>query len=423
MIASISKSIVRGVLDAPSSKSYTIRALICAALSNGPSYIRRPLKSDDTLATLNALRAFGINIYQNEYGWRVYGGELKAPSTEIDCRDSAATLRFMTAVSALVPGTVKLIPSEGLSKRPILPLIDAMSQLGVKVFLDNNIVVVEGGDFLGGSVSISGDISSQFISALLMAGPLSQHGINIKLTTPLLSQPYVNMTIECLKKHGVRVNSSGDMSQLSIAKQKYLATDSTVEGDWSQASYIIGLGVLSGETITSNLNAESVQGDRIAVSLIQRMGARLSVRRSSVMAQKSYFMHSICADMSHSIDLLPTMAVLASVADGNSTFLNIQSARLKESDRVEAVCTELAKMGIRTIVDENTLTVIGGIPHGAEIDSHKDHRIAMAFGILGTMVGDTVIHGAECVEKTYPGFWRDISTLGAKVECYDKQLG
>ncbi|MCL2707262.1 MAG: 3-phosphoshikimate 1-carboxyvinyltransferase [Dehalococcoidia bacterium] len=419
MKVSISKSLAHGILDAPASKSYTIRAMMCAALSPGQSYIRRALTSDDTLASTDVLQAVGINIFRNEFGWRISGGNLKRPEAELFCRNSAATLRFMAAMAALVPGTIRLVPGEGLAKRPISPLLDALMQLGVKCRLDGPIVLIEGNGFPGGDVSMPGDISSQFISALLIAGPLSHKGINIKLTTPLASKAYISMTIDCLKKFGVRVSASPAMDEFSVARQEYRPTDYTIEGDWSQASYLIALGILSGETITTNLNAESLQGDRVALSLIQRMGARFSVRRSSVMAQRS-FLHGINADMSNCIDLLPTMAVLAATADGDSHFSNIKTARLKESNRVAALCQELHKMGIRTREEENTLTVIGGRPHGAEIDSHSDHRLAMAFGILGTAVGDTIIHGAECVDKTYPDFWQALTSLGAKVESDDQ---
>ena len=419
MKVSISKSQTHGILDAPSSKSYTIRAMMCAALSPGQSYIRRALVSDDTLAAADVLQAIGVSIFKSEYGWHIGGGNFKRPNSELFCRNSAATLRFMAAIAALAPGTKLLVPGEGLSKRPVSPLLEAMTQLGVKCHLDGPIVVVESESFPGGDVALPGDISSQFISALLIAGPLSQKGVNIKLTTPLTSKPYISMTIECIRKFGVRVNAALDMNEFSVVKQEYRPTDYTIEGDWSQASYLMALGILSGETIITNLNAESLQGDRAALGLMQRMGAHFSVRRSSVMAQQS-FLHSITADMSNCIDLLPTLAVLAAVAEGASHFNNIKTARLKESNRVAALCQELHKMGIRTIEDENTLTVIGGYPHGAEIDSHSDHRLAMAFGVLGTAIGDTIICDAECVDKTYPQFWQALTTLGAKVEHDDK---
>ena len=417
MKVSVSKSQIHGILDAPSSKSYTIRALMCAALAAGQSYIRRPLSSDDTMAATDVLRKIGAEIHQSAFGWRVTGGAIRTPESELFCRESAATFRFMVALSAAVPGTVRLVPGQTLARRPILPLIDALSQLGVKCRLDGSVVVVEGGGFSGGTAVLEGDISSQFISALLLAGPMAQQGLHIELKSPPASRPYIDMTIECLRKFGIRVTTAPGMADFKIDKQDYRPTEYTVEGDWSQASYLLALGAVSGDIVVSNLNAESLQGDRVVLNLMQKMGARLSVRRSSVMVQRS-LLHGINADLTDCIDLLPTLGVLAAIADGESQFSGIKGARLKESNRVEALSQELQKMGIRVREDENVITIFGGHPRGAVIDSHSDHRMAMAFGVLGTAIGDTSITGAESVEKTYPDFWKALGSLGARV-AYD----
>ncbi|MCL2678811.1 MAG: 3-phosphoshikimate 1-carboxyvinyltransferase [Dehalococcoidia bacterium] len=422
MKISISKSIAKGLLDAPSSKSYTIRALMCAALAPGHSYIRRALFADDTLAAADVLQKTGIGILKNEHGWGIEGGLLKTPSSELFCRDSAATLRFMTAISALIPGTVRLVPGAGLAKRPVLPLLDALTQLGVNCRLEDQTILVEDSEFHGGRVEMPGDISSQFISALLIAGARSQQGVQIALTSPPVSKPYLNMTIECLKKFGIHAAASPTMEEFRVARQDFRPVEYTVEGDWSQASYLLALGTLCGEVIVSNLNAESLQGDRVILTLLTRMGARLSVRRSSVMAQRS-FLHGINADLSDCIDLLPTMAVLAACADGESRFSGVKNARLKESNRVEAVAAELRKTGIRVRDEDDVLVIFGGSPRGAVIDSHDDHRMAMAFGVLGAAAGDMTIEGAECVAKTYPDFWKSLTTLGIKVENDVKQSG
>jgi 3-phosphoshikimate 1-carboxyvinyltransferase len=414
MKITVSKSLVKGIVDAPSSKSYTIRALMCAALAPGQSYIRRALVSDDTLAAADVLQKVGISINKSDYGWRVTGGRFTAPTSELFCRDSAATFRFMTALSTLVPGTVRLVPGPGLAKRPVIPLIDALAQLGVNCRLDGSVVVVEGGKLAGGTAKIPGDISSQFISALLMAAPRSQDGIHVGLATPPVSKPYLGMTIECLKKFGIHVSASPAMDDFKISKQDYRPTEYTVEGDWSQASYLLALGALSGEVVVSNLSAESLQGDRMIVNLMQKMGAQISIRRSSVMVQKS-FLHGVNADLSDCIDLLPTMAILAATADGESKFTGIQGARLKESNRVDALKTELQKLGIRVREEEDSIIIMGGRLTGAVIDSHGDHRMAMAFGVLGTFTDGLTVTGAESVEKTFPEFWKVLGSLGVKV--------
>jgi 3-phosphoshikimate 1-carboxyvinyltransferase len=328
----------------------------------------------------------------------------------------------MVALSAAVPGTVRLVPGPTLAKRPILPLIDALAQVGVKCRLEGSVAITEGGTFPGGTAVLEGDSSSQFVSALLLAGPLAQKGIHIILKSAPASKPYLEMTIECLRKFGIRVAGAPDLTDFNVAKQDYRPIEYTVEGDWSQASYLMALGALAGDVVVSNLNAESLQGDRVILNLMQKMGARLSVRRSSVMVQRSP-LHGINADLTDCIDLLPTLSVLAATADGESHFTGIKGARVKESNRVEAVSRELQKMGIRVREDENSVTIFGGNPHGAVIDSHSDHRIAMAFGVLGTAVGETSIMGAESIEKTYPEFWKALGSLGARLEYDVEQPG
>jgi len=415
MKALISKSDIRGMVDAPSSKSYTIRALMCAALASGRSYLRRALSADDTLAAADVLQKIGSGIYKSTYGWRVVGRSFKAPSSELFCRDSAATFRFMLALASVVPGKCRLVPGAGLAKRPVQPMIDALTQLGVKCRLEGAVVTVEGGNLAGGTVHLPGDISSQFVSALLLVAPLAEQGLHIELTSPPISKPYLEMTLDCLKKFGIRVMAVPDLTEFRVASQDYRPTDYTVEGDWSQASYLLALGALSGETVVTNLNAESLQGDRIVLNLLQKMGARLSVRRSSVMVQKSR-LRGIAADLKDAIDLLPTMAILAATAEGESQFSGVAGARIKESNRLDAIKQELEKMGIRVHEEEDKITIMGGRPRGTMIHSHGDHRLAMAFGVLGTATGDMTILEAESVSKTYPDFWKVLKELGGKAE-------
>jgi 3-phosphoshikimate 1-carboxyvinyltransferase len=346
--------------------------------------------------------------------WEVNGGELKPAAGELFCRDSAATLRFMTAMAAVVPGVTRLVPGQSLAKRPILPLLAALQQLGVKCRLENTTVIVEGGRLEGGNVSLPGDISSQYVSALLLVAPMAEKGLLINLLTAPRSRPYLAMTIECLKHFGVRVNASSDYAEIKVTSQAYQPAGYVVEGDWSQASYLLALGVLAGEVLVTNLSAESLQGDRLILNWLQKMGARFTLRHGSVMVSQSW-LRAISVDLADAIDLLPTMAVLAAVADGTSEFTGIARARLKESNRVSAIKEELGKMGIRTIEEEDKLSVVGGRPRGAIIDSHGDHRLAMAFGVLGASIGYTTIGGAESVTKTYPDFWQVLKELGCQV--------
>jgi 3-phosphoshikimate 1-carboxyvinyltransferase len=414
MKVSISKSSAAGKVAAPPSKSYTIRALMCAALARGQSFIHKPLEADDTRAAREVLAGLGVNINLLKPGWQVNGGELKPAAGELFCRDSAATLRFMTAMAAVAPGITRLVPGQSLAKRPIQPLLAALQQLGVTCRLENTTVIVEGGRLEGGKVSLPGDISSQYVSALLLIAPLADKGLHINLLNAPRSRPYLAMTIECLKHFGIRVNASPDYIEIKVASQTYQPAGYVVEGDWSQASYLLALGVLAGEVLVTNLSAESLQGDRRILNLLQKMGARFTLRHGSVMVSQSW-LRAISVDLADAIDLLPTMAVLAAVADGTSEFTGIARARLKESNRVTALKEELGKMGIRTIEEEDKLSVVGGRPRGAVIDSHGDHRLAMAFGVLGASIGYTTICGADSVTKTYPDFWQVLKDLGCLV--------
>jgi len=417
MKASISKSEAGGRLAAPSSKSYTIRGLICAALTRGTSEIIDPLGSDDTEAAMEVLGKVGVSVRQSKDCWEVSGGQFQQASSDLFCRESAATFRFMTAVSTLLPGRHRLTAGPSLSLRPVEPLVEAMRQLGINCSSEGGFppVVVDGGGLRGGTTELPGDISSQFVSALLMVAPRAREEMTIRLTTPLESAPFVLMTLDTMQWFGVSVAFSEDMDEFQIVQQPYKPTRYRVEGDWSSASYPLALGALDGEVSVSNLSTESLQADRKILNVLQDMGASVIVKGNSVTVSKSK-LQAIKADMSNCIDLLPTVAVLAATADGTSELTGLARARLKESDRVAAVREGLERMGITVTVEEDCMTITGSQPKGAVIDSKDDHRIAMAFALLGTMAGETVIEGAECVSKTYPEFWGELRSLGVKVD-------
>lgn len=417
MKAFISKSEISGKTVAPSSKSYTIRGLMGAALVRGKSVIISPLGSDDTEASLNVLGKVGIGIVQKKDSWEVTGGNFHEPDTVLFCKESAATLRFMTAICSLVPGKCNLTSAPSLTQRPIKPLVDALRQLGIDcLYRDTEAcVVVKGGKLRGGVATLPGNISSQFVSALLFISPFAEDGIKVKLTTPLESRPFVLMTIECLEEFGIRVKYSKDLREFETEKQTYRPTNYRVEGDWSSASYLLSLGALSGVVEVENLNTESLQGDKVILDFLKEMGAAVTACKNSVTVRKSR-LKSIRANLSDCIDLLPTMAVLAAAADGVSEFTGIERARLKESDRVSALRKGLEGMGIKVSEEKNKLTITGSLPKGSTIDTRGDHRIAMAFSLFGSLVGGTVIDNAECVAKTYPEFWDTLKSIGGEVK-------
>jgi 3-phosphoshikimate 1-carboxyvinyltransferase len=416
MRASVFQSKISGRAAAPSSKSYTLRGLMCAALAAGQSEIERPLYADDTEAGCEVLRKIGVGITGKGSSWLVSGGNFSRPDSELFCRDSAGTLRFITAICSLVPGICRLTAGPSLSRRPIAPLVTALRQLGVNCYTEGGsaLVTVEGGRLEGGTAELPGDISSQLVSALLFIAPRAEQGMTIELTTPVESKPYIHMTLDCMKKFGIRVEHSPDYMKFTVKPQAYRPARYSAEGDWSSASYLLSLGAVSGDVYVSNLSRTSLQADREIWAILSGMGADLQVEGDYIRVKKSQ-LKAIKADLSDCIDLLPTVAALATAAQGESVLSGISRARLKESDRVAAVKEGLKQMGIPVREERDTMYITGAKPAGGVIDSQGDHRIAMAFSILGVLAGNTVIEGAECVSKTYPEFWTVLKSLGGEV--------
>ncbi len=415
MKISVCKSEAKGAVKAPSSKSYAIRGLMCAALAKGESGIINPLSSDDTDAALNVLRQVGVRIQQKENLWQITGGNFHQPDTDLFCGDSAATLRFMTALCSLIPGRCRLLTGLSLAMRPVKPLVEALNQLGMSVSCQGEVapIIVNGGKLKGGVVELPGNISSQFVSALLLAAPLAEDDVIIKLAAPVESKPYILMTLDCMERFGIGVTYSPDLTEFKVTPQLYQPTEYLVEGDWSSASYLLALGAISGEVAVEKLNSQSLQGDKVILNFLKDMGAWVDINGDLITVRKSN-LKAIQADLSDCIDLLPTMAILAAVADGVSQFDGISRARLKESNRVSSLREGLERMSIEVIEESNRLTVTGSQPKGAVIDSKGDHRIAMAFGILGSVTGEIVIEQAECVTKTFPDFWGILQSIGVR---------
>jgi 3-phosphoshikimate 1-carboxyvinyltransferase len=417
MEASIFKSEAKGQITAPSSKSYTIRSTICAALANGESTIIHPLLSDDTLAALDVIGKMGAVAEQHKDSWRISGGNLDNRNSELYCGDSAATLRFMTAVCAAIPGHWKLTAGDSLSRRPVKPLIAALNRLGIDCSAEGDYppVTLTGKAVRGGTVQMEGDISSQYISALMLMAPLTAEGLTIELSTAPESLPYILMTRDCMQKYGIAISVSPDVSILEVAKQAYTPIRFVVEGDWSSASYFLALGAMAGAIEVNNLNTESLQGDSKMLDILNDMGADITHDKDAIKVSRAE-LKAVDVDLTDCIDLLPTVAVLAATASGTSRLSGIRRGRIKESDRVAAISGGLRSMGIPVQQEENLLGITGSTPKGTIIDSMNDHRIAMAFSLLGCVAGNTVITDAECVSKTFPEYWNTVKKIGVKVE-------
>lgn len=413
----IRPTLVRGTVSAPPSKSMTHRALICSALAHGVSRIRHPLVSDDTEATASVLRKLGVDISVEDGLWLVRGGELRSPGSELFCGESGTTLRFMSAVCSIVDGECLLTGGPSLSGRPVEPLMDALRQLGVDCESSDGTppVVVRGkGGIRSGRVRIRGDISSQFISALLLVAPLGDGETEIRVTTPLESKPYVAMTIDAQRAFGVNVNSSEDMREFKVDSQNYKSTDFRVEGDWSSAAFMLASGALAGEVTVRGLNRQSRQADMEIINILRAMGAELSWSGDAVTARKTG-LQGIEWNLSDSPDLFPIVTCLGAAASGRSVLRGLGRLRFKESDRIASMVGNLVRMGATVRQSGDIVEIEGGAPIGAVVDSFGDHRIAMALAVLGLVAaGETTVLDADCVSKSYPGFWEDLVSIGAE---------
>ncbi|MEM2393217.1 MAG: 3-phosphoshikimate 1-carboxyvinyltransferase [Candidatus Bathyarchaeia archaeon] len=410
-----------GEVEAPPSKAYTHRMLIAALLSNGVSRIENYLISNDTLATLDAIEAFGAEVRRNENFIEVRGvKQLKTPEKPVNCRESGATLRFMVPVAALAHGDTIFTMGPSLAKRPLIPLLQSLEQLGVKTYyqIGGSTVKVQGGGINGGKTTLRGDISSQFISGLLFACPMARKDTEIILTTPVESKGYIQMTGEILSKHNIKVFISEDFRLLKVpCHQNYKPCNHVVPGDFSSAAYLLAAAAITSSKITvKNLDYKSKQDDKAIVEVLEQAGFKVRIKVESIEVE-GVLSKPITVDARDVPDLVPACTAIACYTNGVSKIYNAKRLRYKESDRLEAIYTELKKMGADIIMDENTLTIKGSRPmHGAIIDPHNDHRIAMACAAaaLGA-IGETKILNAECVGKSYPTFFRHLKLLGAKI--------
>jgi 3-phosphoshikimate 1-carboxyvinyltransferase len=407
-----------GSVTAPPSKSMTHRALTLAALARGRSRIRNPLTADDTEATASVLEKLGVGLDRGEE-WVVDGGEPNAPEGDLHCRESGTTLRFMAATCALVDGECRLTGGPSLSSRPVGPLLDALGQLGVGSDSRGGLppVTVRGtGTIRGGEARLPGDVSSQFVSALLAVAPLADAPVDITLTTRLESRPYVAMTMDAMRAFGVEAKASTDMGHLTAPLRPYRAATVTVEGDWSSAAYPLAAGALGGEVTVKGLKPDSSQADKAILPLLSGMGARTSTSADAVKVSSSGLV-GVEADLSDCPDLFPVVSALCAAAEGESRLTGLRRLRLKESDRVAAMAEGLTRMGAEISYDADSATIRGGLLRGAEVDPWGDHRIAMSLAVLALHAeGETKITDAGCVSKSYPGFWGDLAAVGGRLE-------
>jgi 3-phosphoshikimate 1-carboxyvinyltransferase len=406
-----------GVIAVPGSKSYTHRALVLSSLAGGESRLIHALRCEDTEHTAHGLRKFGVEIFWEGDEVRVLGtgGKYKASEDRIDVGNSGTSMRFLTALAALRKGITLLDGNERMRRRPVGELLKGLRELGVRAYSqkgnDCPPVVVESEGLKGGTARIKGEESSQFLSGLLMVAPYAQKDVNIEVTGSLVSRPYLDITLDVMFAFGVKVSSQGCSSFSIRAGQRYLPNEYRIEGDASNASYFFSAAaVCKGRMKVNNLNPTTLQGDIKFLDILERVGCRVN-RGNDWIEILGGELRGTEIDMNEMPDLVPTLAVTAAFARGKTVIQNIRHLRLKESDRIHALAMELSKMGIRVSEREDGLEIEGGKPHGTEIETYDDHRMAMSFAIAGLVVPGMRIKGERCVDKSFPGFWEALQKL------------
>ena len=426
---------IGGVVKAPPSKSYSHRAVILASLANGTSKLYDMLYSEDTLASIRVCEALGAKITKNSDCLEVVGtgGKLHNSSEEpIDLANSGTTLRLMTSVSALSDNDVTLTGDDSLQTRPMGLLMDALWPLGVETesLKDNDkapILIKPG--YVGGETNIMGNVSSQFISSFIISAPLSENGVTLYVLPEFKSKPYVNMTLDIMRKFGVKVlkgyylkhdpcdkeHQSCRIDEFKVMKQDYTACDYTVEGDYSSASYLLALiAINGGNAKIRNLFFDSKQGDKYILDILQKMGATIIRGEDYVEIVSEGNLKAIDVDLANAPDLLITVAVLAAMAEGTTNITGVAHARVKETDRIDTTCRELEKLGCRLVEHEDGMSITGGVTSG-RVDSHGDHRLAMAFSLIG-LKHDIEITNGEVFDVSFPDFIESMAELGFELE-------
>ncbi len=424
---------IQATVTIPGSKSYTIRALILAAMAEKPEgqpvRVWNPLQSDDGQAVIGCLQSLGIGIVWGEQNRQRYvdvtGNVQHIPDADYTLHAdlSAATLRFLIALSAVIPGRQTLLGHAGLNRRPVKDLVDALRDLGVAIdYLEQEgypPVRVTSAALRSQRLRVSGSTSSQYISALMMIAPLIQSEgkpIVIELPEAPVSQPYLDMTLDIMRAFGVTATHQAYQRFEIPADQRYQAASYTVEPDASSAAYFAAIATLTRSTIRlKNLNPQSVQADMRFLKILQQMGTTVHPEESDLIVT-GHGVKALQVDMRDCPDQAQALAVLAAFADGVTRIEGLQSLRVKETDRIAAVETELRKMGIVVEAEQDALVIHGGQPQAAQIATYGDHRMAMAFAVAGSVLPNLRIENPAVVNKTYPEFWQALQALGVQVQ-------
>ena len=399
----------------PGSKSITARALFLGACAPGLSYLRRPLRSDDTEAFADGLAALGYTVQHSGDDWVVMGSLTGPPATSADvyCRDAGTAARFLPALAAAGQGTFRFDASPQMRRRPVGPMVDALRALGVTITheeADGHLpLTVQTRGMTGAQVTLDASVSSQFLTALLMAAPLTRDGLTISVTG-MVSAPYVDMTVRMMKQFGAKVTRGG--GDFTVYPGGYAARSFEIEPDASAASYFFAAAAVTGKTVfLPGLYTDSLQGDLKFALVLKRMGARVSFEPDGVMVTGTGALRGTEVNMRDISDTMPTLAAIAPFADSPVRIVDVANTRVKESDRLEACAVNLRRLGVQVATGPDWIEIWPGTPKGAEIECHGDHRIAMSFSVTGLRTPGLSLDDPGCVRKTFPEFHTVLAEL------------
>ena len=419
MKCKIEKSKISGEVNCPANKSYTHRAIFLSALSDGKSIIKKVLHSNDTNATISACRAFGVEVnesddtvsVENSIGSTVQGSMINA-------QNSGTTLRIATAIAALSGGNTELTGDDSLKKRPMRPILDSLESLGITTESnDGKPPITIKGKIDGNYVNIKGDISSQFISALLIIAPRLDSGLTIEIDGNVVSKPYIDLTITTMKKFGVDVKVVEPYKKYSILHQIYQPTTFIVPSDFSNLALLLSANVLLGDSLKIKISLGDLpQGDEAIVDMLEQMGVNVTLDNETITTKSPELLDGGKFDLSNTPDLLPALAILVLKCKTQIEIFNVKHARYKETDRIAIICNELKKIGvIVTEKEDGMILKKGDLINGVELNAHEDHRLFMAFSIVGMLIGDCTVTDPDSASVSYPDFISDMQNCGARM--------
>jgi 3-phosphoshikimate 1-carboxyvinyltransferase len=413
MKRSIKPSKVNGSVCAPASKSVAQRAIAIASMAMGHSEIISVGESDDVQAAISVCRAMGVNFDILSDRLIISGG-LRLPKIPLDCGESGLSVRMFSAIAATLDGEVTLTGKGSLLNRPMDIVEESLIPMGIRCTTNQGqLPILVKGPMQGGIIKVDGSISSQVITGMLIASPYAKRDTTL-LVQNLQSQPYIDITLEVMKSFGVDVENKNYSEFFIKAGQRYKPIEYTVEGDWSGAAFMLVAGAIGGRVMVTNLRPNSPQADRVIINALNYAGAKISVYDNQIEVNKHH-LKGFDFDATNCPDLFPPLVALASHCEGETRILGVSRLHVKESDRAATLKDEFGKMGIDIRIEGELLIVKGGKPQGANVQSHGDHRIAMATAVAALAgTGDLEIDGAECVSKSYPEFFEELDKVASE---------